>query len=114
MEAKLQSQIDYLDACIEAYQDVDPMDGFGLIELLPKITGTIYFLEGERSKYHDKFQNVINTLVLENKSVNRAENQANKDHPELYLLRHKLQAAYEVINAIRSQISWIKQEKNSI
>ncbi len=113
MEAKLQSQIDFLDACIEIYNSLGPLDGEGLVNILQKITASLYFIEDERSKYHDKFQNVIHKLVLEKKSVNRAENEAHVLIPELYMLRHKMDAAYRCVDSIRSKISWIKQERNS-
>ena len=87
--------------------------GEQLNEILKQLSATLYYLEGERAKYHEQFQDKINTLVFEGSTVARAENQAHKDIPELYMLRRIMDAGYEVIGAIRSNLSWLKSEKQS-
>ncbi len=114
MKQDLQQQLNYLTEQIQAYKETDILDGNQLVEILGQITTTLYFLESERSEFHKIFQDTVNKLVLEKSSVSRAENMAHVKTPELYLLRHIMSSAYEVVNAIRSQISWIKSEKNSI
>lgn len=96
---------------IKLYRQCDVMDGEQLIKILQQITATLYYLETERSKYHDKFQTIINNKVLSGSTVARAENDAHIEVPEMYMLRHIMNSAYEVVGAIRTQISWLKSEK---
>ncbi len=114
MDNELQQQLDYLTSQIQLYKETDPIDGNQFVEILQQVTSTLYFLEGERAIFHDKYQTIINQMVLSGSSVNKAENEAAVKVPEMYKLRHVLTSAYECVNAMRSQISWIKQERNSI
>jgi len=114
METDLTKSLDHLTGQIKKYRQTDIYDGESLVEILKQITATLYYLETERSKYHDDFQKTINQLVLENNSVARAENQAHVQIPEMYMLRHIMSCAYEIVGAIRTNISWAKSEKQSI
>lgn len=87
--------------------------GEKLNDILKQISATLYYLETERSKAHDTFQKRIGELVLSGMTVSRAENQAHIDVPEMYQLRRIMDAAYLVTDAIRSNLSWLKNEKNS-
>lgn len=109
-----QKALDHLSAEIKRYRETDIMDGEGLVNILQQITATLFYLEKERANYHDLFQTKINELVLSGSTVARAENEAHKCYPEMYLLRHIMQSAYEVVGAIRTNVSWLKTEKNSI
>jgi hypothetical protein len=51
--------------------------------------------------------------VLSGLSVARAENEAHVKVPEMYLLRRVMDAGYEVIGAIRTNISYLKSERNA-
>lgn len=108
----LEKALDHLTIQIKKYRETDVMDGESLVNILQQITATLFYLEKERSDIHDKFQNKINLLVLNGSTVARAENEAHKDYPEMYLLRHTMMSAYEVVGAIRTNISWLKSEKN--
>ena len=104
--------LDHITGQIELYRETDVMDGESLVEVLKQITATLFYLEKERSSYHNKFQTLINQLVTGGDSVARAENEAHKQIPEMYLLRHIMTSAYEVVGAIRTNISWLKTEKH--
>lgn len=93
---------------IKKYRETPANDGNTLTEILQQVTSTLYYLEKERAKYHDKYQNRINELVLAGNSVSRAENLAHVDVPEMYLLRRVMDAAYQCCDAMRSHLSWIK------
>jgi len=113
MDETLQNQLAYLAAQIQLYKETDIMDGAQLTEILQQVTATLFFLENERSIFHDKYQTKINQLVLSGSSVNKAENIANVEFPEMYKLRHIMTSAYECVGAIRTMISYIKSERNN-
>lgn len=110
----LEKALEHIASQIKLYRETDILDGAQLVEILKQITATLYYLENERSKYHSKYQSIINIEVLQGKTVARADNKANVEVPELYLLRRVMDSAYEVVGAIRTNISWLKSEKNSI
>ena len=105
--------LDNLTANVKEYRNTQITDGNRLLEILQQLTGTLFYLEKERSEYHTKFQNVINALVLDGESVARAENTAHKEVPELYMLRHIMSSGYDVVGAIRTTVSFIKLELNN-
>ena len=98
---------------IQRYRQTPATDGDALVGILQQLTATLFYLEGERSKYHDKFQCRINELIIDGSTVSRAENQTHKEIPEMYKLRHIMTSAYKVVEAIRSQLSWLKTEKHN-
>lgn len=98
---------------IQLYRRSPITDGDAMVGILQQLTATLFYLETERSKYHDKFQCRINELILDGSTVSRAENQAHKEIPEMYQLRHVMSSAYKVVEAIRSQLSWLKTEKHN-
>ena len=110
----LEKALDHITKEIQKYRQCDIMDGETLVNILQQITATLFYLEKERSQYHSQFQATINRLVLEGNSVARAENEAHTKVPEMYLLRHIMSSAYEIVGAIRTNISWLKVERNAI
>ena len=99
---------------IKAYRTCDLQDGDELLRILQRITGVLHYLETERAKCHNTFQTRVGKLILEGNSVARSENIAHTEIPEMYMLRHVMSSGYEVVNAIRSTVSWLKSEKQSI
>ena len=110
----LQKALDHIIDNVKKYRACAVDDGEQLVSILQQLTATLFYLEKERADYHDKFQCIINALVLEGKTVSRAENQAHVDIPQMYMLRHVMSAGYEVVGALRSQISWLKTERNAV
>ncbi len=110
----LQLALEHITNEIKKYRQVSVDDGEALVSILQQITTTLFYLEKERAEYHTKFQDEINLLILEGNSVARSENQAHVKVPEMYLLRHIMSSAYEVVGALRTQISWLKSERNAI
>lgn len=106
--SNLEKAIEHLDEQVRTYRQNAQDDGNGYCEVLKQITATLYYIESHRAAYHDKYQSIVDMLVLEGKSVSRAENMAHVAVPEIYKLRRIMDAAYEVVGAIRTQISWIK------
>ena len=110
----LQLALEHITSEITKYRQTSVDDGEALVSILQQITTTLFYLEKERAEYHTKFQDEINLLILEGNSVARSENQAHVKVPEMYLLRHIMSSAYEVVGALRTQISWLKSERNAI
>lgn len=109
----MEKALKHITEQIALYRKTDIMDGEQLVEILKQITATLYYLETKRSEYHLKFQSVINSLILEGKTVSRAENEAHIQVPEMYQLRRIMDSAYTCVDAIRTNISWAKQEKQN-
>jgi len=102
-----------ITACIKEYEQSDLIHLERLNNLLKVLTSNLYYLESQRADYHAKFQSIIHTLTKEGKSVSRAENEAHTRVPEMYLLRRTLDAAYRCADAIRTNISYMKNEKRN-
>lgn len=109
----LSNALNHISDNIKKYRECDLMDGNELLVILQQITGTLHYLESVRGDYHHQYQAVINKLVLEGSTVSRAENQANIDVPQMYMLRHIMTSAYEVVGAIRTTVSYLKTEKHN-
>ena len=98
-----------LQLCTD-YINTDVSDGDRLSELLRDISGILFYLETVRSNYHNKWNKFILDSVEGKKSVARASVEADVKYPELYELRRTMDAAYNVCNAIRSNLSYLKSE----
>jgi hypothetical protein len=109
----LQKALDHIIEQVKKYRSTGVDDGEALVGILQQLTATLFYLEKERAEYHSKFQEVINLSILEGNSVARSENHAHIQVPEMYMLRHVMSSAYEVVGALRSQISWLKMERSA-
>lgn len=104
----LQKALDHITEQLIKYRNTKPDDGNTLTQILQQVGPTLFYLEKERAKYHERYQARINELVLAGNSVSRAENMAHVDVPEMYMLRRIMDSAYSCCDAIRTQVSWIK------
>jgi hypothetical protein len=107
-------QIEILTEYVKAYYDCDRTNGEDLMHLLQKITGTLFFLEHNRSKFHALYESKVFELVGKGNSVARAVNEANNEYPEMYQLRRVMDGGYRIVDAIRTNISYLKSEKQSV
>ena len=97
----------------KTYREASVNDGETLNKCLQQISATLAYLETIRAEYHKEWQLTVNDLIIRNGlSVSRAENEAHVKVPEMYNLRRVMDGSYEVLNAIRTNISWLKSEKN--
>lgn len=108
----LEKALEHVTKNVAKYRATGVDDGEALVGILQQLTATLFYLEKERASYHDEFQNAINIGVLDGNSVSRAENEAHVKIPEMYMLRHIMNAGYEVVGALRTQISWLKSERH--
>jgi len=104
-------QIDDLSTFVNLYYKCDRNDGDQLSYLLQKITGILFFLETVRSEVHDLYESKVFELVKEGNSVARAVNEANVTYPQMYQLRRIMDGGYRISDAIRTNISYLKSEK---
>ena len=95
---------------IEEYNNTNIFDGNKLNEQLKELTSRLYYIETMRTKAHEDYEKVIHTKVAEGFSVARATNQANIEVPEMYQLRRLLESGYRVVDAMRTNISFLKSE----
>jgi uncharacterized protein YicC (UPF0701 family) len=107
-------QIELLNKAVQNYYKISLQDGNGLNELLQKITGLLYYLETVRANTHNLYESKIQEIVKSGESVSRATNEANVAYPEMYMLRRVMDAGYRVVDAIRTNISFLKEEMKNI
>lgn len=106
--------LDAIRKAIEEYKTTSDATGDDVCRWMQIISTHLYTLAEERAKYQELFQkSIYNSVTEQGFSVSRAENLAEIRHPELYMLRHIMDAAERVFEDLRSQLSWIKSQKNS-
>jgi hypothetical protein len=110
---RFEKQISDLNKYVNQYYKCNLQDGNELSLLMQKITGLLYYLESERSKTHDLYENEVFKLVKGGSTVARAINEANVLYPEMYQLRRIMDGGYRIVDAIRTNISYLKSERQS-
>lgn len=104
-------QIKVLSDYVNKYYNCNRQDGNELSLLLQKITALLFYLETVRSEIHDLYENEVFRLVKEGNSVARAVNESNVKYPQMYQLRRLIDSSYRIADAIRTNISYLKSEK---
>jgi hypothetical protein len=107
-------ELDSLNNYVNQYYKCNRSDGETLLLLLQKITSLLYYLESVRSEIHDAYEGKVFELVKDGQSVARAVNEANVTYPQMYQLRRLMDAGYRIVDAIRTNISYIKNERSNI
>lgn len=97
---------------VDSYDQVALNDGESMSQILQKLTVTLFYLETERAGFKKQFEQIVYDLTSDKMSVARALNIAETKVPELYLLRRVMDSAYRVCDAIRTNISFLKNERN--
>lgn len=103
----MESHLASITSIIEEYNNLSVPSAPQVSALLRKLTSELFFLEKYRADYHTDH----NTILLNrNGSVAAAQIEANDKVKELYLLRRIMNAAYRVVDAMRSNISTLNKE----
>lgn len=102
-----------LNLFVKEYYEMKEMDGNKLSFLIQKITGSLYYLETVRSETHKRYEASVFNLVKEGNSVARAINETNVNIPEMYQLRRIMDGGYRIVDAIRTNISYLKSERTN-
>jgi len=109
-----ETTLENLTSFIQAYDDISLNDGENLNYLLQKINTTLFYLESERAIFKKQYEKRIYELTTDKKmTVSRAVNFAEVEVPELYMLRRIMDSAYRCSDAIRTNISFLKNERNN-
>lgn len=108
---ELDTSLRLVTRAIEEYEGNTTITGDQICEHLQVISSHLFFLEVFRSDYHSKWNNIMYNFQG---AVSRAEIEANEQVPELYMLRRILGAANKTMDAMRSQLSAMKHEINSL
>lgn len=106
-------ELEDLNNYVNEYYTCNLTDGEQLNRLLQKITGLLYYLETVRSECHDAFETHVFNSVKEKMTVARAVNEAHVTYPQMYQLRRVMESAYKVVDAIRSNLSYLRAEMNN-
>ena len=106
-------ELDKLNRYVNEYYNCNRQDGEKLLMPLQKITALLYYLETVRGEVHDAYEGKVFELVKDGQSVARAINEANVTYPQMYQLRRLIDGAYRVVDAIRTNISYLKSEMNN-
>lgn len=110
----MNDKLENLRTYIEAYNDTASNDGNALNEILKLITIELSYLEPIRADFKHKFESLVYELTKDKKmTVARAVNEAETKYPELYLLRRVIDNAYRICDAIRTNISFLKSERQN-
>lgn len=104
----MKNHLDKITEIIETYNSLSVPDAISLSGLLRELTSELFFLEKHRAEFHDKHNAIMFNF---DGAVSRATIKANTEVPELYLLRRIMNAAYRVVDALRSNISTLNKEK---
>jgi len=104
------SACDNITEQVKSYRGCEIEDVITLLTIQKELAGTAFYLETCRAEYHTRHQTIMNKLILEGSSVAAAEIKANVQVPEIYYLRRTMGVVYEILSAIRTQISYIKNE----
>lgn len=107
-------ELEKLNKYVNEYYSCNRTDGEQLLMLLQKITALLYYLETVRSQVHDAYETHVFNCVKDGNTVARAVNEANVTYPQMYQLRRIMDGGYRVVDAIRTNISYLKQEINNL
>ena len=99
---------------IQEYNTMNVLDIERLNHLLKALTTRLYYLETVRSTYHNNYVGIQQKYIKEGDSVSGAKNKAELEVPELYMLRRIMQAGYENVGAMRTNISYLKSEMRNV
>lgn len=88
------------------FNDTEVLSG-----MLKNLSSDLFFLEKYRDEYARKYNAILYTEIKEGKSVSGADIIAKERVPELYQLRRLMTSAYKVQDAIRTNISFLKNER---
>ncbi len=103
--------IDKMAVLVNRYHVMKEINGNDLSFILKDLSSALYYMETVRADVHNKWQSRVKELIDEGNSVARSENVAHVEYPEMYKLRRIMDAGYEIVGAIRTNISLLKHEQ---
>jgi hypothetical protein len=85
-----------------------------LLERMKELGGYLVYLKLDKVFAHEAFNTRVNELIEEGMSKAAAETKASAEIPQLYKLRNMMEAFQRVHDTMRSHLSYIKTELNTI
>ena len=107
MTSNLIKWLNAFDSRVDAYGKLQWNEGPKISQYMKDLTVILCHLEHERKEAHEKWNSIVFNFEG---SVSRAEIEAHEQVPELYQLRRIMNSGYRVVDAMRSNISFIKKE----
>ena len=101
------SHLNNVTKIIDKYNNLTINSGAELSILLKDLTCELFYLEKFRSDYQEVHNNIMYNFKG---SVAASKIEAGSKVPELYMLRRVMNASYRCVDALRSNISYIKKE----
>lgn len=111
----MEKLLNELTSLVQEYKDLGDQlvfeDASRLSVILKNLTSTLFYLESYRDEASRKYNTIMHTSIKAGSSVSGSEIIAKEQCPELYMLRRIMQSGYNIVDAIRSNISFLKSEK---
>lgn len=107
----VEKMLNIISECIEEYGNMKQLDGDRLNELLQRTTAAMFFLEEIRSNIHIHYTEHLVEKIGSGISVSKAEAECNNEFPLLYKLRRMMEAGYRCTDSMRTNISYLKNER---
>jgi hypothetical protein len=102
-------QLNELTAIMDAYHKAANPSGDQLNRSIKNVSAILFYLTNERIKAHKEY-----TAIMFDRGTTKVNAQtivADKEVPELYQLRHITKAGYECLNAMRSNLTSLRKER---
>lgn len=108
----LQQLLEEYRGIVNDYYQCDYTQVETIVQLLKQMTCVLASMETLRAEAYQKYNGI---LFKYTGPVSRREIEANERVPELYMLRRIMTAGYKVVEAMRSNVSFVKMEiQNSV
>lgn len=114
LDPSTEKVIDKMERLVNEYHTMMELNPNQLSEILKNFVSAMFYLETVRAEVHNIYHRRLVELTDDGLAYNRAQSQTAIDVPDMYRLRRLMDAGYEVVGAIRTNISLIKQEMQSV
>lgn len=115
LKPETEKVVDKMERLVNTYHTMKELDGHTLSIILKDFVSALFYLETVRAEVHYIYHKRLVELTDEQGlAYNRAQSQTAIDVPDMYRLRRLMDAGYEVVGAIRTNISLLKQEMQQV
>jgi len=107
---ELEKVLKQYNSIIDTYYSLQYSESEQIMELLKNLSIVLSYLETHRVEAHKEWTAIV---FKREGSVAAAEVEAHTSVPQLYQLRRIMQAGYRIVDAMRSNISLVKSERQA-
>lgn len=104
---KLEEALSEYRSIVDTYYGVGSEDCDAISELAKNLSVILSYLSWEQHVAHVEWVKIIENSTI---AYNRSENLAYYKVPQLYMLRKVVKSGYEILNIMRSNISYSKSK----